>query len=393
LESNLFDVAVIGGGPVGSRVAFQLASRGYNVVVLEKHAAIGSKPCCTGIISQKCIDQFLVPEDVIFRHLNSAALYSPSRTRIQVSLPQPQAGIVNRPLLDRWMASCARLKGAKYQLDCEVKQVNVITDAVEIHYQIITHVCILKARMVVLACGFSSSLVKRMGMGQPAYQCTGVQTEVEVRNCQEIEVYFNQNIAPGFFAWIAPTSNGRALAGLMTRKSPGQRLRLWLDELESEGRINKGDHFVKQSGIPLKPLSSTAGERVVVVGDAAGQVKPTTGGGIYFGLLCADLAANSIHQAIEENNYSAKRLSSYEKEWRALLLSEISREYWARRAYQLLSNRQLDDLFKAIQRNGIIESLLNNEYTSFDNHGSLLIKALQLGLVSHAKRFSGYISR
>ena len=132
---------------------------------------------------------------------------------------------------------------------------------------------------------------------------------------------------------------------------------------------------------------------MLVVGDAAGQVKPTTGGGIYFGLQCADLAANSLHQAIVEKNYSSKSLSSYEKEWRALLLSEIKREYWARRAYQLLSNRQIDDLFKTIQRNGIIESLLNEEYTSFDNHGSLLIRALQLGLVSHAKRFSEYLSR
>jgi digeranylgeranylglycerophospholipid reductase len=389
----LFDVAVIGGGPVGSRVAFQLASEGHNVVVLEKRAVIGSKPCCTGIIGQKCIDQFLVPEDVIFRHLNSASLYSPSRTRIHVSLPQPQAGIINRPLFDRWMANRAKLAGAKYQLDCEVKQVNVIPGGVEIHYQKISHTSMLKARMVALACGFNSDLVKRMGMGQPSYQCTGVQAEVEVNDCQEIEVYFNQKIAPGFFAWLAPTSNGRALVGLMTSKSPGQHLRLWLEELESEGKIRKGDHLVKHSGIPLKPLSSTAGERVLVVGDAAGQVKPTTGGGIYFGLQSAELAANSLHQAIEEKDYSAKRLSSYEKAWRALLLSEIKREYWARRAYQLLSNRQIDDLFKTAQRNGIIESLLNEEYTSFDNHGSLLIRALQLGLVSHAKRFSGYLSR
>ena len=389
----MFDVAVIGGGPVGSRVAFQLACRGHNVAVLEKHAAIGSKPCCTGIISQKCIDQFLIPEDVIFRHVNSAALYSPSRTRIHVSLPHPQAGIVNRPLFDRWMANRAKLNGAKYQLDCEVKQVSVTPGGVEIHYQNLKHMSMLRARMVVLACGFSSNLVKHLGMGQPAFQCTGVQTEVEVSEYQEIEVYFNQNIAPGFFAWLAPTSNGRALAGLMTRKSPGQHLRLWLDELESEGKIGKGDLLVKHSGIPLKPLGSTSGERVLVVGDAAGQVKPTTGGGIYFGLQCADLAANSLHQAIVEKNYSAKSLSSYEKEWRALLLSEIKREYWARRAYQLLSNRQIDDLFKTIQRNGIVESLLNEEYTSFDNHGSLLIKALQIGLVSHAKRFSRYLSR
>jgi digeranylgeranylglycerophospholipid reductase len=389
----LIDVAVIGGGPVGSRVAFQLVSMGHSVMVLEKHPAIGQKTCCTGIISQKCLNQFSVPEEVIYRRLNSATFYSPSCNSIRLFLSQPQAGIVNRPLFDRWLAGQAVSEGAKYLMNCDVKQVNVTPEWVEIEYQKAKSRGKIQARAVVLACGFNSSLVKQLGLGQPGYVVTGVQAEVETKHLQEIEVYFNQTLAPGFFAWLAPTLPGKALAGLMTRESPGQHLKVWLNELAAKEKIKKANYTVKYNGIPLKTLTATVLVRVLVVGDAAGQVKPTTGGGIYFGLLCADLAADTLHKAILTGDYSFKSLSGYEKEWRDQLQSELKREYWARRAYQLLSNRQIDSLFKTIQLNGIVDSLLKEEYASFDNHGSLLIKALKLGLVSHARRFSSYLTR
>lgn len=389
----MLDVAVIGGGPVGSRIAAQLASNGHSVRVLEKHPRIGQKSCCTGILSQKCLDQFSVPEEVIFRRLNSATLFAPGGESVRISRPQPQAGIVDRSLFDRWLADQAVSAGSEYWLDCTVTGVKVDRDAVEIEYHKNASRGRLKAKLVALACGFNSPLVKQLGLGQPAYQVAAVQAEVEALNCEEIEVYFNQKMAPGFFAWLAPTAPGKALAGLMTRESPGQHLRDWLNELETRSKIRKGDYDLKYAGIPLKPLTATFLTRVLVAGDAAGQVKPTTGGGVYWGLLCAGLAAEIMHKSISSRDYSAKILSGYQKEWRELLLSEMKQEYWARRAYQLLSNSQIDNIFKTIREGQIIDTLLQKDYTSFDNHGALVIKALKLGLVSQAKRFSSYLTR
>ncbi len=387
----MFDVAVIGAGPVGSRLAGQIASQGHQVVVLEKRAQTGLKPCCTGIISQKCITHFSIPENVIYRHLKSASFHSPSGNLIRLCHAQPQAGIIDRPQFDRWLADQAESQGVRYMLDCDVTQINISHQSAEICFTKGVSQAKLEAEVVVLACGFNSPLVKQAGLGQPGFQVTGVQTRVATDHCHEVEVFFNQKIAPGFFAWLAPTSTGQVLAGLMTRQSPGQHLREWLSELVSLGKIKPSEFNVQYCGIPLKPLNSTVRERLLVVGDAAGQVKPTTGGGLYFGMLCADMAAEALHKAIIQRDYSRKQLMVYQREWQALLLSELKREYWARRAYQLLSNHQIDSLFKTIQKNGIVDSLMA-QYSSFDNHGGLLIKALRQGLVSPARRFSRYLT-
>ncbi|HSW58948.1 MAG TPA: NAD(P)/FAD-dependent oxidoreductase, partial [Dehalococcoidales bacterium] len=239
--------------------------------------------------------------------------------------------------------------------------------------------------------GFSSPLVKQVGLGQPGYHVIGIQAKVSSLNCNEVEVYFDQKIAPGFFAWLAPVSQGQALAGLMTRESPREHLQEWLADLASRQKIKLEEYQIRQCGIPMKPLPVTWKERLIVVGDAAGQVKPTTGGGIYFGLQSAGIAAAVLHEAIAAQDFSSEQLRQYDRQWRTLLLAELKREYFARRAYQLLSNRQIDGLFKTALKQGIVDSLMS-EYTSFDNHGSLLLKGLKLTLASQAKRFGRYLS-
>ena len=89
-----------------------------------------------------------------------------------------------------------------------------------------------------------------------------------------------------------------------------------MSSLQAQGRIASSEAGISHGGIPLKPLPRTYGERLVVVGDTAGLVKPTTGGGIYYGLLSADMAADTLHRALKANDLSAKSLASYEREWK-----------------------------------------------------------------------------
>jgi flavin-dependent dehydrogenase len=118
---------------------------------------------------------------------------------------------------------------------------------------------------------------------------------------------------------------------------------------------------------------------VLLVGDAAGQVKPTSGGGIYYGLLCADIAADTLHQALAEDDLSARRLAGYEQRWRKRLGWELRVGYWARRLFERLSNRQLDRLFEVVKDNGIDEALLRAGDLSFDWHGRAILR-----LIGHA---------
>lgn len=128
--------------------------------------------------------------------------------------------------------------------------------------------------------------------------------------------------------------------------------------------------------IPLKPLRRTVGDRLMVVGAAAGQVKPTTGGGIYYGLLCADILANTLQQALKDNDLTAKGLSAYEKEWKSKLGRELKVSYLGRKFFERLSDRQVDRIFDLVKRNGIDEALLKADDLAFDWHGQVLLRLL-----------------
>lgn len=382
----MLDVAIVGAGPIGSRSAYQLSLLGYNVSVLEKRPAAGLKICCTGIISQECVFKFNIPDDVVYHKVSSAKLFPPSGDYIKIVRPEVQACVVNRSAFDLHLAGLAQNTGAQYLFNTTVENMQVNKDRVILScFSQGIKTCI-EAKFVILACGFNSSLVRKSGLGQCRYFTTGAQVEVPAKDLEEIEIYFGSRIAPGYFSWLVPTKNGRALAGLMSRYSAGLYLRKWLSDLAAQGKIESGNSQICYSGIPIYPLSHTYKNRLLVVGDAAGQVKPTTGGGIYFGLLCADIAADTLHNSLLRNDYSSNTLLPYEKQWHRLLLPELKSEYIARRAFQLLKDRNIDNFFKEFKNSNIVDSILNNPNISFDRHGRLLIKALQLGITSRIRR-------
>ena len=124
----------------------------------------------------------------------------------------------------------------------------------------------------------------------------------------------------------------------------------------------------------------------MVLGSAAGQVKPATGGGIYYGLLCADIAANNLHRALSSDDLSAKNLANYEKEWKRKLGRELKVGYRARKFYELLSDRQIDKMFDIIKSNGIDEALLKADDLSFDWHGGVVMRLMGHQVLSKAIR-------
>jgi digeranylgeranylglycerophospholipid reductase len=387
MSDLLLDVVIIGGGPVGSRAAYKLSGMGHRVAVLEKRDGIGLKPCCTGIISQECLNKFEIPSEVVYRNVNSAKIFSPSGEFIRVYRSEPQAAIVNRPVFDRIMAEKAQTQGAEYYLNSQAENVSVLKDRVKIEVLEKGKSRQLEARSAILATGFSSRLVKKLGFGEIDYCVGGVQVEVEAPGVEEVEVYFNQELAPGFFAWLVPTSQGRCLAGLLTRRSPGLQIRNWIAGLESHGKVVVDKDFqVRHSGIPLKPLTRTCHNRLLVVGDAAGQVKPTTGGGIYFGMLCADIAADTLHNALSGDDLSSRNLSNYEREWRKQIEQELRIEYFARRLFEHLSNKQIESMFSRLKSSGKTEALLHDDNFSFDWHGKLLVKVLKHAAWSKVRR-------
>jgi geranylgeranyl reductase family protein len=372
----LYDVAIVGGGPSGSYVAYKLAAMGYAVVVLEQKEKLGERVCCTGIISQECVESFAIDNNVILRQVNSARLFSPSGRLLRLWRQESQACIVDRAAFDVAVANRAQGKGAEYVLNCSVRHIESKDDRVNIEAIRFGERLDFKARVVVIATGFGSKLSEGLGLGKASDFVIGTQAEVERIGIDEVEVFFGQEIAPGFFAWLVPISQSKALVGLLSRRSPGLYLQKLMSALLAEGKIASTEAELIYGGIPLKPLARTCSQRLIVVGDAAGQVKPTTGGGIYYGLLCADIAANTLHRALENDNLSIKGLVSYERQWRRKLGQELKIDYYARKFFERLSDRHTDRIFDIIESNGIDKALLKAEDLSFDWHGEAVLRLM-----------------
>ena len=381
-----YDVAVVGGGPIGSYVAYRLATMGYGVVVVERRRSLGERVCCTGLVSQECVSAFVITDDIILRQANSATLFSPGGRVLGVWRAKPQASIIDRAGLNPAMAKKALDMGVEYVMGSTVGNMAVDGDKVRIEASRDNEPVNLEARAAVIAAGFGSSLPEKMGLGKVGDYVIGVQTEVEVVGLDGVEVYFGREVAPGFFAWAVPISTEKALVGLLTRRQPGFYLRKFLTALETQGKIAITEAEVLYRGISLKPPARTYGDCLLVVGDAAGQVKPTTGGGIYYGLLCADIAAAKLQQALHTGNISARSLASYEREWKKRLGWELRMGRWARRVYERLSDGQVDRAFDIVQSSGIDKVLLESEDLSFDSHGKVILSLIKHGLLSKIGR-------
>jgi len=370
-------VIVIGSGPVGSYVAYKLAGMGYGVAVVERKEGLGKPVCCTGIISQECVSSFAIDDSVILVRAGSARLFSPSGKSLTLLWPgKTQACVVDRAAFDMAMARRAQGRGVEYVLDSPVRGIQVGDNQVRIEATRQGEGLNLEARAVVIATGFGLRLSDQLGLGRVGDFVMGAQAEVATMGLDEIEIYFGQQIAPAFFAWLVPTSPQTALVGLLSRRNSALYLRKWMSSLLAQGKIASAEVKPHYRGISLKPLPRTYGNRLVVVGDAAGQVKPTTCGGVYYGLLCADIAANNLHRALKSNDLSAKSLADYERGWRRKLGQELRIGYWARKLFEQLSDSQIDRVFDIVKSEGIDEALLGAGDFALDWHGKALLRIM-----------------
>jgi len=373
----VYDVAIIGGGPTGSRLAYKLALMGHRVIIIEHKESLGELVCCTGIISQECVDAFLIDDSVIFRQVNSARIFSPSGSELKLWRKKPQACIVDRPAFNMALARLAQDKGVEYVLNNPARNIEVYSDRVRIEAGSEERgLNLFEARAAVIATGFNSKLTEKCGLGRFGDFVMGAQAEVEATGANEVEVYLGREVSSAFFGWLVPTSKDRALVGLLSRHQPGIYLRKLISSLYTQGKITSMDADLSYGGVPLKPLKKTYSDRLIVVGTAAGQVKPITGGGVYYGLLCADIAADNLHRALISNALSAKSLAGYQRRWKRKLGHELKLGYLARKIYELMNDKQVDRIFDVIKSNGIDEALLKADDLSFDWHGPVVLRLL-----------------
>ncbi len=249
----------------------------------------------------------------------------------------------------------------------------------------------IEADIVIGADGVKSQVARWAALGNVKKVLGGVQIEglYELRNPGFVEVFIGP-VAPGFFAWTIPVEDGIARVGLCATARPFHHFRTML---KSHPVISKRYHgsyldFVV-GGIPLGPPEQTTADGVMLVGDAAGQVKPTSGGGIYTGALCAKVAGEVAAAAVSEGDTSAKRLAEYEKRWRSAIWRELSIGMKIHEAMGKLSDSDFDRIIRTLDDTGILGII--SQYGDMD-YPSAVVKKLILAKPS-LLRLSGVLAK
>jgi len=374
---NRYDFLIVGGGPVGCRVAAELARAGHQVAVLEKNTAVGQPVCCTGIISRECLSHFAIPPELILRRLNSASVYMPGGAVLHIEREEMQAAAIDRGAFNAYMARQAQDCGADYLLGQRVNEIRINPDGVHISSANNGATAYFSACAVVLACGFASRFPYALRFGKARGRTVGAQVEVEACDLQEVEVYLGRELAPGYFAWLVPVEGKRALAGLMADRQAPDYLSHFVSLLQKNGRIEALIGKPSYRGITLRAPAHTSAARALLVGDVAGQVKPLTGGGLYFGLMCADIAASTLHRALENGDFSARKMRSYDKECSDLLGRELRLGWQGHRLFGSLSDERIEWLARLAKRKSLPERLSASSQIGFDWHGRAILHLLK----------------
>ncbi|HEC95024.1 MAG TPA: NAD(P)/FAD-dependent oxidoreductase [Thermoplasmatales archaeon] len=369
-----YDVAVIGGGPIGSNIAASLSQKGYNVVVIEQKKEIGVPLQCAGLVSKRVFNLVDIPlESVMQNKLYGAYLHSPRDRMVQIGDDKPHAFAIDRVTFDKRLAEQAQERGAEYLLNTRAYNIKRKENAVEIQVKHCNETFAITSKLLIGADGSKSTVRKIFNFPQPQEMLLGAGAEVEHVDLDPkfVHVFLGREIAPGFFAWIIPINRDgtKARIGLCSTKPLSKTLKSYFTTLFNYPSTRP---FLEQAvvtrflggSIPLGVLRETVADNVMLVGDAAAQVKPLSGGGIYTGLLSSKHCTSVAEEALEENNLTRKRLREYYDLWTQELKREIMFGMRVRRRYVQMNDEEIENHFTYLQ-DDIILSIIS-QYGDID---------------------------
>lgn len=329
MHSEHYNVVVVGGGPAGATAAEELADTGHSVLLLESGKRI--KPC-GGAVPPRLLQDFSIPRSLLCTEVDSACIVSPTRRRVRMPIDRGYVGMVNREEFDPWLRERAAHQGAALReglfrsLHCEgdgTVRVDFVSGDDKKQFSV-------TAQMVIGADG-ANSRVASQGLYNKArlslveyrdealrfvpgenpmhhvaayHEIIDTPAHVDPRCC---EVYYDSSISPDFYGWIFP-HGARTSVGVGSAQR-GFNLRGAVTELRGRAGL-AGTNTVRSEGapIPLHPLRRwDNGSNVIVAGDAAGVVAPSSGEGIYYAMVSGRLAAQAVAESLRHSNPNCLR--------------------------------------------------------------------------------------
>jgi digeranylgeranylglycerophospholipid reductase len=367
--TQTYDAVVAGGSIAGLTFAAEAARRGVRVLVVEEHPEIGKPEKCDGLVSLRGLRKYgYVPDlKVIQNEISSAVIHSPSGREFAINARALEVVVLDRSAFDRQMAAIATANGAEIRTGVRVASSAEKGDSVEV----MVGDSLVHSKYLVDATGPSSS-PKRGILPAAKYELEGEWVREPV-----VELFMDAEKYPGFFSWVIPYGKHLAKVGSAGYGiSPFRALDGFLSGKESK--------ILRKVSAPIYvggPVSRFVEGRRILVGESAGQVKPTTAGGIMTSIAAAVIAAKWTSASLDKGNRSL--LLKYQTEWEASFLKEMRTMLRLRGVLEKLTNADLEALITALATPKLVLKLSK---TDFDFHATALLGALGIpGLLRVAK--------
>lgn len=302
----MHDLLVVGAGPVGSRLAKNFADRGADVVVIEQSDEVGRPLACSGHVSPD-IWSFVDDRDRLYQNEIKGACFHSGDNEYKFFRDEPVSYVIDRVELDKLKAEEASNAGAEYRLGEKVTGVEEKEEWVTVK----TDKGEYEASVVAGCDGANSTVRDTLGLPEPDHFYQGMLCFSDEDDSGDfVDVFLD---VPEFFGWRIPRGDSVEYGVAVPQ---GESPMKWLNHVTDNFIDRDQRENICAGAIPIGPPSSVTSDRVFLVGDAAGQTKPFTGGGILYGMRSADVAAETI-------DLESPEMERYEKAWRKELMTDI----------------------------------------------------------------------
>lgn len=388
-------MVVVGAGPAGSRVARNLARRGVDVILVEEHKTVG-EPChCSGLVTPRTLAVAETADDLVLNSIRGATFHSKQGAVLRLTSPAEAALVIDRSRFDQVLAAQAVKEAAELRAGCKFVEFKIEgaahnrSGSVRVTLDERGNRVTVSAKLLVGADGAASRVARQLRSGKrPDHlvRAMGGEAEYAGNHLQDhVQVFLDDRAAPGWFGWTIPLETGRARLGTGTTNGvkPHQSMTM-LRESFPEYFAGTRLLFRRAGFIPVWRPVPMVEDRVMLVGDAARQVKPASGGGILTALLSADLAADEAARALGDADLSSSRLAQYSRRWDRSVGRELRRQHDMRRALTRLDESKIEALLTTLagpKGRGALEALGDIDFPSrlvwrlLAQHPSLLFGA------------------
>ncbi|AUB58169.1 MULTISPECIES: geranylgeranyl reductase family protein [Methanobacterium] len=372
-----YDVAVVGAGPVGSTFARIMAEKGFEVAILEKKKEIGVPLQCAGLVGKRIKEVNVLPNEFIINPVHGGFLHSPEDTVLSVSKGKPEAYVLDRVKYDQFLAHLAEDSGAEILLNHGVEKIDSVNGVINLKNKEKTKI---SAGVVVGADGHSSIVSSTFNPLAESFQAAQYLIDVGEKRFQTnfVHLYVDSRVSPGFL-WVIPLSESTARVGLFADANY-QQLTIILNELLNKRSELRGATILKKyyGVIPRHdPHKQLVKDRVILLGDAASQVKPTTGGGLIMGFTSAEIASRAVSKALEVDNVEI--LTDYNKQYQERFKKELKVQLMVHKIFKSLNDDNLEYMFQKLKQEGA-EDIISH-YGDIDTQSTLVKEMFKRGII------------